>query len=67
MTTAKAVAYAQVFSKDRYTLTTHSSVINGVALIRTSSVGLLIAIDGKVMFYPLSEIRNIEAETKIKP
>jgi hypothetical protein len=36
-------------------------------LIRTSSVGLLIAIDGKVMFYPLSEIRNIEAETKIKP
>jgi hypothetical protein len=63
----KAIAYAQVFSKDHYTLTTHRSVINGVALIRTSTGGVLVAVDGKIMFFPLSEIRNIEAETKIEP
>lgn len=63
----KATAYSQVFSSQRYTLTTHQSVLNGASLVRTSPAGFLISVDGTIMFFPISEIRSVIAEAQIKP
>jgi len=63
----KAIAYQQVFSTTLYKIITRDSVIEGAALVRSSSAGFIVALDGKIMFLPAAEIRQIVAETKITP
>jgi hypothetical protein len=63
----QAIAHEQVFSTRVYKIITHDSVIDGATLVRSSSAGFIIALDGKIMFLPSAEIRQIIAETKIKP
>jgi hypothetical protein len=62
----KAVAYSQNFSSEHYTITTHSAVIDGVALVRTSAAGFIVAVDGKIGFFPSGEIRQVEAEKDVE-
>jgi hypothetical protein len=63
----KAVAHDQEFSSNLYKIVTHDSVIDGAALVRSSSAGFIVALGGKIMFLPTSEIRQIVAHDKLKP
>jgi hypothetical protein len=62
----RAIAYDQIFSPQLYSIITHDSTISDAALVRSSSMGFIISINGTIMFLPTGEIRQIIAKKKLE-
>ena len=62
----RAVAASQLLSDITYTITTKDASIKNVRLIRSSSMGFLVAIDKTVSFIPSSEVKQIQSDIPVK-
>jgi hypothetical protein len=58
----KAVAHDQIASSHCYQIVTTNDTISDVRLVRTSTMGYIIAVNGTIVFLPAGEVRKIKAE-----
>jgi len=58
----RAVAESQLTSDYTYTITTKDASLKNIRIIRTSSMGFLIAIDRLISFVPSSEVKRIQSD-----
>jgi hypothetical protein len=62
----QATAYNQIFSSSLYDIATRSGDITGAALVRSSSMGFIVSVNGKILFIPVAEVRQITSEKNIE-
>jgi len=58
----RAFGEQQKLSRHHYTFATKSGNINGAAMLRSSSIGFLISVNGMVQFIASSEVKSVTLE-----
>jgi hypothetical protein len=56
-------ASAELSDRFKYTVSTKSGVIDNVRILRASSSGFLLASEGKIIFIPQAEIKDVTSQT----